>query len=347
MNGEVATNTSDMDESAIDPDLPIVDSHHHLYDVDPSAFGPEKPLLFRFLLPEFLDTINASGHTITHTVYAEVKSFYRLDGPPELRCVGETEFVNGVAAMSASGRYGSTRVAAGIVGAADLRLGDEANRVLEAQVAAGNGRFRGIRFAAQTWAGSQERNGENLFNDVKVRQGLAHLASMGLSLDTSCDYSFLPEIGDLADAFPDLKIVICHCAFPFRADSDEADREAFSIWKDGMSAAGRRPNVFAKIGGVYRLNARAGQADTDFLPPGGRPPIARSEELAVGWRPYVETAIETFGSSRCMFEGNFPVDKAVCSYGVLWNSYKRITAGYSSDERADLFNRTARTVYRI
>ncbi|GAA0327461.1 amidohydrolase family protein [Sphingomonas oligophenolica] len=346
MNETVSAHSSDMDETAIDPELPIVDPHHHLYDIDPTADGPPKPFLFRFMLPDFLDTINASGHAITHTVYVGAQAFYRLDGPPELRCVGETEFVNGVAAMSASGRYGPTRVAAGIVCAADLGLGDQARHVLEAQMAAGNGRLRGVRFS-QTWASAREPNRANLFNDARVRRGVAHLASVGLSLDTSCHYSLLPEIADLADAFPDLTIIICHCGFPFKADSDEAEREAFGVWKKGMSEAARRPNVFAKIGGVYRFNARAGQADTDFLPPAGRPPSVRSVDLAGGWRPYVETAIAAFGSSRCMFESNSPVDRAVCSYGVLWNSYKHITAGYSADERANLFSRTARTVYKI
>jgi hypothetical protein len=78
---------------------------------------------------------------------------YRANGPVEMKPVGETEFVNGTAAMSASGQYGPTRLCRGIVGHADLRLSDAVVRVLEAQIAAGDGRFRGIRHSV-TWDAS-------------------------------------------------------------------------------------------------------------------------------------------------------------------------------------------------
>ena len=124
-------------EEILEPDLPIVDPHHHLWD---------RPG-WRYLLDDLLADLN-SGHNIVATVFLEGRAMYRADGPEALRPVGETEFVNGVAAMSASGIYGPTRVCAGIVGHADLRLGAAVQEVLEAHIRAGGGRFRGIRHSA-------------------------------------------------------------------------------------------------------------------------------------------------------------------------------------------------------
>src|SRR5579862_4149554 len=121
-------------EDIIEPGLPIVDPHHHLWDRPGN----------RYLLPEILDDI-ASGHNVRATVFIEARSMYRPDGPEEFRSLGETEFVNGIAAMSASDLYGPARVAAGIVGHVDLRLGARAAAVLAAHIAVSGGRFRGIR----------------------------------------------------------------------------------------------------------------------------------------------------------------------------------------------------------
>jgi hypothetical protein len=127
-------------EEILEPELPIVDPHHHLVD---------RPETGRYLLPQLLADIG-TGHNITATVYLEWLSMCRADGPAELRPVGEIEFANGVAAMSASGTYGKPRVCAGIVGYADLALGAPVEKVLEAMIAAGDGRFRGIRFITAT-----------------------------------------------------------------------------------------------------------------------------------------------------------------------------------------------------
>src|ERR1041385_5628842 len=123
-------------EAALEPALPIVDPHHHLID---------RPESGTYLLKDLLADID-SGHNIVATVYLEWLSMYRAGGPAEMRPVGEIEFANGVAAMSASGGYGKPRVCAGIVGHGELTLGAGVRKVLWAMIAAGNGRFRGIRF---------------------------------------------------------------------------------------------------------------------------------------------------------------------------------------------------------
>jgi hypothetical protein len=124
-------------ETILEPDLPIVDTHHHLWDMPG----------YRYLLDELLADLR-TGHNVVATVFEECRSMYRAHGPEEMKPVGEVEFVAGVAAMSASGRYGSTRICAGIVGYADLTLGDRVAAVLEAEIAAGGGRFRGVRHSA-------------------------------------------------------------------------------------------------------------------------------------------------------------------------------------------------------
>jgi len=101
----------------------------------------------RYLVDELLADLK-SGHNIRGTIYMECGAMYRADGPDALKCVGETEFVNGVAAMTASGLYGDVRACAGIVGHVDLRIGDAAEDVLRSHIAAGHGRFRGIRHSA-------------------------------------------------------------------------------------------------------------------------------------------------------------------------------------------------------
>jgi hypothetical protein len=168
-------------EPPLDPGRAIVDSHHHLWHQRPT----DGYTLQRFLLPELLETIEASGHNITHTAAVECNAMHRADGLPELRPTGETEFINGIAAMSASGRYGRTRVAAAFVGNADLRLGDGVKPVLEAHVAAAPARFRGIRMftasAGKPFFSVLPSASPGLLLDTQVQRGAAHLAPLGLS----------------------------------------------------------------------------------------------------------------------------------------------------------------------
>ena len=72
-----------------------------------------------------------------------------------------------------------------------------------------------------------------------------------------------------------------------------------------------------------------------------------SVELADAWRPYIETCVELFGAERCLFESNFPVDKAMYSYRTLWNAFKRLAADASDDEKTALFSATAASTYRL
>ena len=346
-----------MAEAILDPDLPIVDPHHHLWDrrnyaASASAAGspPEHPFMTaiadarRYLLDELMaDT--ESGHNLVATVFVECGAFYKADGPADLRPVGETEFVNGVAAMSASGTYGDFRACAGIVGKADLLLGEAVKPVLEAHIQAGGGRFRGIRNSASFEAdpdvlGPLNRVEAGLYLSDSFRKGFAQLAPLGLTFDAWLLEPQLPDVIDLARAFPDQTIILDHVGTPLgRASYAGRLNERFPIWRDNIRELAKSPNVVVKLGGL----AMAFCNFPSFL----AEPRAPSEQLAREWAPYLETCIAAFGPERCMFESNFPVDMGACTYPVLWNAFKRIAQGYSQGEKTALFSGTATKVYRL
>jgi predicted TIM-barrel fold metal-dependent hydrolase len=320
-------------EAILEPQLPIVDPHHHLWDRG-----------YRYLLDEFLADI-ASGHNVQATVFVQCDSMYRADGDPDFAPVGETEFVNGIAAMSASGNYGPARVCAGIVGFAELRLGDRVDTVLETHQRRAGERFRGIR-GRSVWDADQSIKGSakdfppGLLLDSMFRQGYARLSKYGLTFDAWLFHPQIPELADLAGKFPETTVVLDHIGAPLGVGVYKGKRdEVFATWRTNLIELARRPNVVVKLGG---LAMHLFGFDIDSA---NRQRPASSEELADLWRPYMQTCIEAFGVDRCMFESNFPVDKRGSSYAVLWNAFKRLAAGASAGEKAALFKQTACRVY--
>ncbi len=344
-----------MPEQILEPDLPIVDPHHHLWDRPAAIIGalPDSGHGFidilrntpRYLLDELLKDLTG-GHNVRGTVYMECGAMYRADGPAELKCVGETEFVNGVAAMTASGIYGEVRACAGIVGHVDLRIGAQAEDVLRSHIAAGHGRFRGIRQSASYDADPgvlgplAGRNTAGLYRDAKFREGFKVLHKLGLSFDAWLLEPQLPDLIDLARAFPETAIVLDHVGTPLGIGAYAGKREQrFGVWKDAIATLAKCPNVTVKVGGLPMPFAgwKTRMAEAD-------PP---STELARQWKPYVETCIEAFGAERCMFESNFPVDRFGCDYVSLWNAFKHIAKDYSAADKTALFSGTAKRVYRV
>ena len=320
-------------ETAIDPDLPICDPHHHFWDRPGD----------RYLLDQLTDDL-AGGHNVTRTVFIECHSMYRAGGPEELRSIGETEFVQGLAAQSASGQYGPTEVAAGIVSNANLMLGDAVQPVLEAHQTASANRFRGIRFSC-AWDASPQvapgsANTPGMLADGRFRAGFDRLQRLGLSFDALVYHTQLGELAELAAAFPDAVIILNHIGRPLGVGPYAGQRDAvFASWQQGISAVAAQANVLVKLGGFGNLISGYDWNRRD-VPPG-------SAELADTIRPWLEFCIERFGPERCMFESNFPVDKASYSYTVCWNAFKRVTAGYSDAEKAAMFQGTAMRAYRL
>ena len=270
---------------------------------------------------------------------------YRTDGPDEMKPVGEVEFVQGLAAASATGLYGPGRAAAAIVGHANLNLGGQVKPVLEALQAASPNRFRGIRHSV-TWdpnpavENTAARAAEGQMASSNFRAGAKVLAGMGLTLEGWMFFPQMPDLAEFAKAVPDLTIILNHVGGLLR-DGPYANREeeVMSTWRKGIAAAAACPNVVIKLGGIGmpRVGFDWHLRDT---------PIG-SEELAGAMAPLVNYCIEQFGPNRCMFESNFPVDKVSYSYNVMYNAFKRITKDHSAPERADMFHDTAARVYRI
>jgi predicted TIM-barrel fold metal-dependent hydrolase len=331
-------------EDAIEPQLPIIDPHHHLWNTPER--DPQKYLLEQL-------AADVKGQNVRQTVFIECGSMYRADGPEEFRVVGETEFVQGIAAESASGRYGDLRAAAGIVGTVDMRLGDRAVPVLEAHIAASQNRFRGIRHgAAWTEPGvlpavaatprlaHRPAIVQHLLLDSNFRRAYGYLQNYGLTFEGWVYHPQIPELTDLAKAFPDTTIVFNHLGGPIGVGPYAGRRdEVFAGWKTAVAELAKCPNVVAKVGGIQMVVNGYGWHERK------NPPT--SDELLSANRDWYLYTIDHFGPSRCMFESNFPVDRLSCSYTVVWNQFKKLTKDFSATERSAMFHDTAMRVYRL
>lgn len=320
-----------LQEEVLEPALPIIDPHHHLW----VRSG------YTYLMPELAADLE-SGHNIVATVFAECHSMYRKEGPKAERSLGETEFVRGQAAMSASGTFGRAKACDVMFGNIDLTLGRAVEPILEQHIAASGGRFRGVRISSGWHADEKVGNvteQPNLLIDPRVSEAAAVLSRMGLSLDCWLYHPQLDEVAQLADAHPGLTIILNHVGSPilggpYRGKTDEV----FKVWKAAITRVSNHNNVFIKLGAMpIRMPSFEGDRS---LPPG-------SAEVAAAWRPWMETCIEAFGPARSMYESNFPVQKRWCSYQVCWNAFKRISASASASEKADLFAGAAARAYRL
>jgi L-fuconolactonase len=322
-------------EPTQEPEIPICDPHHHFWD-----FRSERIPYQRYLLHELAADVNC-GHNVRSTVFIEARAMYRPDGPAELRPVGEVEFVQGLAAASATGLYGPCHAASAIIGHADLKLGDRVEPVLEALQAASPNRFRGIRHTV-TWDPHPEvenREAEGVLASAGYRQGAQRLARMGLSLDTGVCFPQLPELAAFAKAVPNLTIILNHLGGLNRAGPYANRDEVLATWRRGIAAVAECPNINLKLGGI-------GMPRLGFDWHSRTRPIG-SEELATSIAPLMTYCFEQFGPNRCMFESNFPVDKVLFSHHILFNAFKRFSKNYSATERAALFHDTAARAYRI
>ena len=319
-------------EDVLEPDLPIVDPHHHLWNHHGNTY--------------FLDQLMAdlnTGHNVVATVFLQCFWAYRETGPDAMKPVGETEFVASVAA-EAKRRGIATRVCAGIVGYADLTLGDDVGAVLDAHIAAGAGHFRGIRHITarhpRFLASMSTPPGFGVMGSPAFRKGFTQLGKRGLSYDAWLYHTQVAQLVDLARAFPDVPICLNHVGGPLGVGPYRGKRdEVFRDWLVAIRELATCPNVVMKLGGLAMV-VNGFDFHENVLPPS-------SGEMRDAWGPYMLALIEAFGADRCMFESNFPVDKGMCSYPVMWNAFKRIAAGASADEKKALFHDTAARFYRI
>ncbi|MGB3739791.1 MAG: amidohydrolase family protein [Pontixanthobacter sp.] len=340
-------------EAILEPDLPIVDPHHHLWDLRamvPHFPQPHHPFIAaiagaaHYTFDQLLADVG-TGHNVVGTIFMECGAFYRAEGNEALKSVGEVEYVNGVAAQSASGLYGPLRACAGIVGYADLQKAGEVAPVLDILMEAGNDRFRGIRNQG-AWDADPDVLGPpfhapaGLYRDTAFREGFGELAKRDLTFDAWVLEPQLDDVIDLARAFPDQPIILDHCGSPVGIASYSGKLiENFDRWRNAMRALAKCENVSVKLGGLAM--AFCG------MPQNGPAEGCGSKELAAQWKPYIDTCIDAFGTKRAMFESNYPVDRWGATYPVLWNAFKRIASGASDSEKRDLFSHTAARTYGV
>lgn len=345
--------TANTTETILEPDLPIIDPHHHLWDLRamvPMFPEPQHDFIAAIAGAAHytFDQLHAdisSGHNVIGTVFMECGAFYNAAASEAMKPIGEVEFVNGVAAQSASGLYGPLQACAAIIGHADLTLGSQVGAVLDALSAAGNGRFKGIRHQGAwdsdlTVLGPPFHAPEGLYSSDAFRDGFAEFANRGLSFDAWVLEPQLADVLSLAKAYPDQKIILDHCGTPLNIASYQGTLpENFDRWKASISTLAECENVSVKLGGLAM--AFCG------MPEDGPAKGANSSELAAMWKPYIDHCISAFGTKRAMFESNYPVDRWGATYPVLWNAFKRITADYSDDEKAALYSGNAARSYDI
>jgi L-fuconolactonase len=322
-------------EEIIEPDLPIIDAHHHLMEM----FG------VRYLLEDFLEDVN-SGHNIRASIYCESHSMFRVKGPELFKAVGETEFAKGIGVMSDSGAFGDCRVNAGIISFANLQAGDAISEVLDAHLSAGGNRMKGIRQVG-IWHPSEDpyffiktRPKKGIYSDTKFHQGFSKLEERGLTFDAAVFHHQLDEVCFLADMFPNTAIILNHMGFAMAMGKNKEERKVvFADWKKSLVELSNRLNVKVKVGGLgmpfwgFGFNEKDHQAS--YL------------DLAEIWRPYVETSIEIFGIDRCIMESNFPADGHSCGYVPLWNALKFITISFSKEEKTKLYFDNAVQTYNL
>jgi L-fuconolactonase len=310
-----------MPEEPLEPELVICDPHHHFY--------PEGSIVHAKYLPEDLRADIALGHDVVRTVYVETSgSVYREGGPVHLQPVGETEWVVGMA---------GERLPEGIVGFADLMRGTEAREILEEHVGAGAGRFRGVRFRTQVLG--QPEAPYDFLSDERFRAGAAVLGDMGLVLEIFITFDLLESLAGYARTAPELPIVLDHVGVPLIVGEWAGRRaEVLERWRAGMRELAECENVTIKLGGIG-MSFVTDPADFSSPP--------TSEEIAAHWGPELRFLIELFGTGRCMFESNFPFDDHLCDYSTLWNVFKRVAAGASATEKANLFHDTAAAFFRL
>ena len=323
-------------EEAIDPALPVVDPHIHFWHHKSG---------YKYFVEEFGRDVADCGHNVEATVYVECGSMYRTSGPDHLKYVGETEYAVGQAAMAASGKYTKALGAAGIVGFADLTLGARTRETIDAHIEAANGRFSGVRQRAK-WdddpavRGPVSADAPGLFLRPEFGVGLDYIASKGLLFEASVFHHQLSDVVHLARAHPDARIVVGNNASPVgHASYAGKEAQVHAVWLAGIKELGNCPNVSIKLGGLLMS-----LGSFDFTK-AARPPT--SEELAALWRPWIEPCIEVLGATRCMASSNFPVDRAGIPYGTLWNTFKRIAAGCSVDEKRQILAGSAKRIYRL
>jgi len=325
-------------EDPISPNIPIIDPHHHLWDV---GFG-------RYYIEELLEDINSSGHNILSTVYIMSSSntkIYSKDGLEEFKPLTEIEFATSEGKRADLIPNNKVKVNASIVGSVDLTYGNKLQPVLEKAVNISEGRLKGIRMLLASHTDPRISSGAvksdlGLMLHPNFIDGAKCIQNANLSLDFWIYHTQLNEMEKIARSLPDLTIILNHIGGPIHLGEYEGKQAAtHREWRSAMMRLSRIPNINVKLGGLG-MAVNGAKFHNNKFPP-------NSVQLSDVWKPWIYETIDMFGFDRCMFESNFPVDKGSCSYGALWNAFKILAKDMSDDEINKLFSKNAAKIYKI
>ena len=325
-------------EDPISPNIPIIDPHHHLWDV---GFG-------RYYIEELLEDINSSGHNILSTVYIMSSSntkIYSKNGLEEFKPLKEIEFATSEGRRADLIPNNKVKVNASIVGSVDLTYGNKLQPVLEKAVNISEGRLKGIRMLLASHIDPRISSGAvksdlGLMLHPNFIDGAKCIQNANLSLDFWIYHTQLNEMEKIARSLPDLTIILNHIGGPIHLGEYEGKQAAtHREWRSAMMRLSRIPNINVKLGGLG-MAVNGAKFHNNKFPP-------NSVQLSDVWKPWIYETIDMFGFDRCMFESNFPVDKGSCSYGALWNAFKILAKDMSDDEINKLFSKNAAKIYKI
>ena len=324
-------------EEIINPELPIIDPHHHLWNGDNQLAGS-----FPYLI-ENLNEDTFSGHNIVGTIFMECAQGYYLDGEEKYKPVGETEFV--INLIKDSEKLSKSTNIMGIIGFADLMLGHEVKDVLNTHLSKGEGLFRGIRHAAGWDKNNEIHNShsnpiENIYHNKSFMKGAEELINLKLTFDAWHYHHQINDLSIFAKKYPELTIIHDHFGGPLGVGPYEGKKEEiFKKWKDDISLLSESKNVYAKLGGLA-MPVNGWNFHKQNKP-------ASSDQIVDMHHEYYLHTINCFGVERCMFESNFPVDRRSVSYHVIWNAFKKMVLGYSDEDKNKLFFKNAKDVYGV
>ena len=324
-------------EDIIDPDLPIIDPHHHLWHGDNQLAGS-----FPYLMEQLSEDTN-SGHNIIGTIFMECAQGYYLNGDEKYKSVGETEFVINIIEESKN-ISGPTNIL-GIISFADLMLGSEVKDVLDKHIITGKGLFKGIRHAAGWDHNNEIQNShsnpvKNIYYETSFRKGAEELIKLNLTFDAWHYHHQINDLSIFSKNYPELTIIHDHFGGPLGVGPYQGKRdEIFKKWKDDISLLAESKNVYAKLGGLA-MPVNGWNFHKNDKP-------ATSNQIVEMHNDYYSHTLECFGVERCMFESNFPVDRRSVSYHVIWNAFKKMVTDYSDKDKNKLFFQNAKDVYGI
>ena len=324
-------------EEIIDPELPIIDPHHHLWNGDNQLAGS-----FPYLIEHLSEDTN-SGHNIVGTIFMECAQGYYQEGEDKYKPIGETEYVMKI--IKDAKKTSNSANIIGIISFADLMLGSKVKDILNQHILIGEGLFKGIRHAAG-WDQSNEIHNshsnpiKNIYYDPSFRKGAEELIKLNLTFDAWHYHNQISDLSIFAKDYPELTIIHDHFGGPLGVGPYQGKKqEIFKKWKDDISQLSENKNVHSKLGGLA-MPVNGWNFHKQDKP-------ATSDQIIEMHYDYYLHTIECFGVDRCMFESNFPVDRRSISYHVLWNAFKKMVSNYSNEDKNKLFFQNAKDIYGL